>query len=59
MALSVRCKQSAVTGQGRVKNGRTGLHDSQCGVGRIAAKNTVEGRRHKFQGNIFKNLINK
>ena len=53
MALSVICKHSAVTGQDRVEKRRTGLHRSQSGVGCIAAKNTVEGRRRKFQGNTF------
>jgi len=38
MALSVNCKQSAVRGQDRVKKRRTGLQDSQRGVGRIFFK---------------------
>jgi hypothetical protein len=54
MGLSVICKQSAAKEQDRVKKLRTGPQDSQSGVGRIAAKNTVEGRRRKFQGNAFK-----
>jgi len=53
MTLSVICQQSTVTGQEGVKKRRTGLQDSQSGVGHIAAKNTVEGRRRNFQWNTF------
>ena len=57
MALSVICKQISVTGQDRVKKRRTGLHDSRSGVCHIAAKNTVEGPRRKFQANNFNNPV--